>query len=419
MEEMIDANKLNFSRDVYSIIKTLLIALIFLSINVKFGEVNFLSLQLINVVSLLAFAFCFLLTSGFKHVKINKLQFFFIAFLSYALLNSYLNPGSDGLNLAPFFLLVRFFSLIILMAMLGKPRTIIRYVVLSVTFVSIVAVVEMLIGSTFFASDWQNGERYNELGLLVIGSTIASSNHLSLTLIFSIPLVYYLMIKDDRSIYKWMFASILISIFITFSRTGLFLMVVTLFLLIGRKYLGYQMLMKYCLPLLVIGLIAYHAALFINLSNLESFVFDSNDADDSIRYRGYVLIVLLETYLRNPIVGLGSIGSFKRSSVDLFATQSFYKSEVDTSPMNTYLGTLTELGLVGLVLFLVFIFKMLIISWKYYKHKGSIFHYNVLVILLVFLANIVVLDASTFPLLIILIAILSVFYKEYEKTEIN
>lgn len=411
---MIGVNTKGFSSRYASLITMLLMGNIFLSINIKLGEIEFLSLHLINVFSLVSLFLLFFLTAGFRNVKINRVQLSFIAFLIYAWANSYFNPTSDGLNFTPFFLLVRFITLIILIGMIPKPSLVIRYIIYSVFFVVLIAMFELMAGHTVFASSWQNGERYNELGLLVIGSTIASSNHLSLTLLFSLPLIqYYMMINPTRIFFKLVFAAVMMILFFTFSRTGLLLGCIMIALLLLRDSIKPRALI-YGFLFICAGIIAYHLFLLSNLSSLEAFVFDSSESDNSVRYRGYVLIVLLQTFLQNPIFGLGSVGSFKRSSVDIFSGQSFFRSEIDTSPMNTYLGTLTELGATGLLMFLIVVFGMIKISLRYYADRRSLFHYNMLIILLIYLINIVVIDASTFPFFIIVLSLISVFYKKDE-----
>jgi len=267
-----------------------------------------------------------------------------------------------------------------------------------------VAITKFLIGSTFYAHVWQEGERYNEIGFLSIGSTVADSNFLSLCVLPVIPLLFYLKNTSKRKEIYWFLVLIfIIFTIIVFSRTGVLLLGVVLILLSIDKLVTKKSMRVYSAFFAL--MISVFIIMNLNSENgLLDFFAASNSNDSSISYRSLILILLIMSFWENPLFGIGS-GQFKEISLEL--TSQFGATHgIDTSPMNTYLGTLAELGLIGLIFliaYLRFFFNLTILGLD--KDKTNIFKYMSISVLVIII-YLFMLDAMFLSIVIVLFALI-------------
>jgi len=170
-------------------------------------------------------------------------------------------------------------------------------------------------------------------------------NYLAVLLIMMMPIAYIIVLKDKS--YFWRYFALLtfiLSIFtvlLTLSRTGIFLLLSTLFILLYISYKKHRKILRWLILLAPIMFIFFKFAphdLWQRLSELTS---------DKGSGRLYLYKSAFDTFIHNPLFGVG-YGNF--------AKFEFYFSDWGTihrtGTHNMYLSIAVELGLPTLLLYL-------------------------------------------------------------------
>ena len=217
-------------------------------------------------------------------------------------------------------------------------RALIKAYFISIAAIVIVGYIELIIGKTFFLSKWTLEERYR-FGIMRIGSTVGDGNFMCLLLIPS-----YVLFKSkafsnviNKIIINLFRILIFIQVIITTSRTGLLVLLIVQCLMYLYKY-------KYLLGMFIsstIITIPYINKLAYNLYNTD---LGSNFARETMSELAHNI------WINNIYFGIG-FGNFANIS-----KQYTVGAIVDAlQTMNTYYFILTSSGILGLILYVLYI----------------------------------------------------------------
>lgn len=209
--------------------------------------------------------------------------------------------------------------------------------------------------SSFFASFGGLGISFKNMLPLFLhrfSGSVFDPNYFSMTVVASIPLAITLIIKERYPFLKmlWIFSILFLifSIILSQSRTGLFSVTVvflyTVFFLLQRKR---KEVFFIAVPLVII-IIAIPSVFWYRLFLFWQSVSTNIKADYSTVHRFLLLSSAFDVFIKNPIFGVG-LGNFEA----IAARYTQY-------PMvchNTYLEIAANLGLLGLIPFLLILYK--------------------------------------------------------------
>lgn len=214
-------------------------------------------------------------------------------------------------------------------------------------------------------------------------SAYVSLNAIYLSLFIAISLIimvyFFLEKRGNRTKkQKMVFASItsLLVIILVFlsSRTILFSCALIISIMVFRYYLETEKFLKALLRFIIVGAVISMIALFINPVlkwRLESVVGtqDTNftvGREEGVKMRSRLWNSSLEVFSDNWLFGTGS-GDFNDELIKVYKKHKYrvqYRFEINSH--NQYLSYLVSNGIIGLSLFLVYMFYPI---WMYFKNK--------------------------------------------------
>jgi O-antigen ligase len=106
---------------------------------------------------------------------------------------------------------------------------------------------------------------------------------------------------------------------------------------------------------------------------------DNSIYNDDTAGRTYIWQQVLPIFYDSPIVGVGMTG-YASKVIPIFGT---FGGGVYRSPHNVYMEILCYTGIVGLVLYLLFMARLLKVSWSFYKKRHYLLPAVILVMILV------------------------------------
>lgn len=222
---------------------------------------------------------------------------------------------------------------------------------------------ELMIGKTFFYSTWTGAERYR-FGIMRIGSTVSDPNFLALIELFSIC---FLCVPTIKKILGHRVSTLLIclgilSILLTFSRTGIIAMLIVIMIIIAKKRKKFAVVILPIIALIILPVI--------------NFTIDSLNSLDANSYvaRNRVVLLAVDMWKAKPMFGNG-MNYFYNVSKSLLGNQR--------STMNEYVGELVNYGLIGLGFFLsyfVMLFKKFIGRIQnLFTNNNTIYYFAILI----------------------------------------
>ncbi len=219
-------------------------------------------------------------------------------------------------------------------------------VIVMVVFIqSLIGLIEFIQGHTFYIT-WRE-ERYSELlnyKWVAIGSTAMDSNYLALNILPIIPLCMYLAKITSKNYFKKivyiLIVFFLFVLFLTQSRAAFFSIFILLVLVVFKKKNAFKVTI-FTLAFLILYLYISNREFFEDISSLKNL-------DPSAWIRISIWQSLLYAFLENPIFGIGQ-GQYNELSIH-FLRMLGIKTESNYMPMNMFLGTLAELGIIGFAL---------------------------------------------------------------------
>ena len=212
------------------------------------------------------------------------------------------------------------------------------------SFIMIIAYVELIIGKTFFYSQWVGEERYRN-GIIRVGSTVSDPNNVCF---FLVPFIFLLETSSFkktlpsyyRQAIKW---PSIVLIFLTSSRAGIIALCagVVIYLISKRKI--------YLVLAVFVAFLVYDYLLFIYNSILGQY-------EESTNLRAYIVEQAFNIWNNNILFGIGP--------TNIIPTIGYESNSLNT--MNTYVYLLAGLGVIGLAFYIVywiFILKGDISQW--------------------------------------------------------
>jgi len=205
---------------------------------------------------------------------------------------------------------------------------------------------------TSFGASFLSLKNLLPLFLQRFSGTIFDPNYFAMTVAASLPLAFILIIKEKHLILKllWLFAILFLmfSVILSQSRTGLFSVAViflyTIFYLHQRKR---REVFFIVVPLIII-IIAIPSVFWYRFSLFFQSILTGDRGDTSMGHRLILLSSAFDVFIKNPFFGVG-LANFK-----------VYAARYTQYPMiahNTYLEIATGLGLLGLIPFLLILYK--------------------------------------------------------------
>lgn len=330
----------------------------FIGINSEFMHKSF-SVGHLSIpwkVPLFLFVVIFCLNAFFRQKRLQGMvvsPYYFAGWLIYLLLVSL---KAHTLSLPPYVFVGLLFGLSIASQLfVNENRDNGRFFLIlfffSILFMVIVGYVEVISEKTFLMSQWAQEERYR-FGLMRIGSTVADSNYLCSILIPSLFIFNTSPFKKILTPPVVVLINVVITlqIVLTFSRTGLLLFIIGVFLIFILKSKHAKVLLSVSLPVVVL-------LVFKVIPLLMEVDLNSNSA------RMYVNKLAFSTFMDSPIFGIG-LGSF------LNVSEQFTDSVVGAlDTMNTYMALLTSGGLINLIFYLGYI-------WFIYNKSKQLLPYD-------------------------------------------
>lgn len=309
------------------------------------GSFMFLSIRrIILIICLLYFIF------DIVNRRTNKCMvpvLFYVIWLVYLAVNLlFINSGGTFQSVLT---ITYMFSASILLqkCVRGSVRTsekMILAISVGLSFIMIIAYVELIIGKTFFYSQWVGEERYRN-GIIRVGSTVSDPNNVCF---FLVPFIFLLETSSFkktlpsyyRQSIKW---PSIVLIFLTSSRAGIIALCagVVIYLISKRKI--------YLVLAVFVAFLVYDYLLFIYNSILGQY-------EESTNLRAYIVEQAFNIWNNNILFGIGP--------TNIIPTIGYESNSLNT--MNTYVYLLAGLGVIGLAFYIVywiFILKGDISQW--------------------------------------------------------
>ena len=309
------------------------------------GSFMFLSIRrIILIICLLYFIF------DIVNRRTNKCMvpvLFYVIWLVYLAVNLlFINSGGTFQSVLT---ITYMFSASILLqkCVRGSVRTsekMILAISVGLSFIMIIAYVELIIGKTFFYSQWVGEERYRN-GIIRVGSTVSDPNNVCF---FLVPFIFLLETSSFkktlpsyyRQAIKW---PSIVLIFLTSSRAGIIALCagVVIYLISKRKI--------YLVLAVFVAFLVYDYLLFIYNSILGQY-------EESTNLRAYIVEQAFNIWNNNILFGIGP--------TNIIPTIGYESNSLNT--MNTYVYLLAGLGVIGLAFYIVywiFILKGDISQW--------------------------------------------------------
>jgi O-antigen ligase len=233
-------------------------------------------------------------------------------------------------------------------------RILVKIILVVILIQSAIGLVEFFLNETFFSTTWRE-ERFVEIAGLkwvAIGSTARDSNHLAQNIVLIIPLAMFLSGTSSSKIHKYIYGIIIVFlaviVIITFSRAGIAVLLIVLFLSpLQQKRVVKRSVIIYIMSALVF---LYFIFFFIDSIDFNEI----SEKDGSIFIRSMVLLSLITAFLENPIIGAGN-NMFMENAPAYLGSHGIV-TDISYAPMNMYFGVLAELGFIGFILLIIIIF---------------------------------------------------------------
>jgi O-antigen ligase len=183
-------------------------------------------------------------------------------------------------------------------------------------------------------------------------------NDLALTLALAIPLAWYVAVRKNGKIDRWIYFAYpalgLGAVFLTASRAGLVCSALALLIIpwtLPRLSLRSKVVLSTC-ALVSSVVIATHipAHTWARLASTESDLTQGTLGNRTVIWRAGVM-----AYSRHPIMGAG-VGTFKTVVGEFLA--------VDHEAHNTFLSILVDVGFIGFLLFATALFVAVVLIWR-------------------------------------------------------
>lgn len=306
------------------------------------GSLFILSIQKIMfVIALLGFMYYV------KHIKSMRIPFkYYAIWYMYIVFNGICigNTTVSGLIAILFLFIISMVADLVIDQNPKRAEKFVIAVVAGFSFITMIAVIEMLIEKTFFYSRWVGNERYR-YGIIRPGSTVADPNNICYMLV---PFLFWLEMnavkkvipKIYRLFIKWLSIIIIIG---TSSRTGIIALAmgVLAFFIAKRKS-------SFVISIPILGAFAVPV---MNLAEKISLMFE-----ESTNFRNHIIEQAFKVWQENKMFGVGASNML----ISLNSTNTALNT------MNTYIYFLLCYGLIGIVLYIIFwvlLLKKDVINW--------------------------------------------------------
>lgn len=199
---------------------------------------------------------------------------------------------------------------------------------------------------------------------IIINKTSVFQNYIVHGVVFSFYsfLCFYLAKKNNSLLYYSLaLLSFVNVLFLNDSRTGyiiiLILSVFTFFQLISSNKIRLSILLIFC----SIFFTHFSDNLLNRVNALSSdlYFIDKNNYNTSLGYRYIWTKVGVDNLAKKPLFGFGA-GSYEKTSVRYYKDNNVndYDSYITNNPHNEFISISTQLGLVGLSLFFIFLYNL-------------------------------------------------------------
>ena len=343
---------------------------------------KYLSISKFLGLALAAIIFFNALLSGKREIPIksniwNPLLVFFIVSIISTIFSPYFPAPLNDIRL-----LISAYFLFAMVIILGSARLfeedLPKVIIVSITISSLLSIYGYFFNSAMFAMDVTGETLKRGIG------GVNNPNHFAAMVIFSIPLICYKVLhpseKSTRLFYLGVLATNLVSVMLTFSRSGAVVLAATL-LLVGLEY--YKKLTPRSVGLALAAVLAVIAAAAVFVPHeywTRQLSLAQGGGDHSISRRQSYLTVATSAFEKKPLLGYGP-GTFDSIYAESELSRRYGKKLVDRSrdAHNTYVETAIGGGAISLIIFLYIIFKALRnfhVARKNFKETGlhNLFH---------------------------------------------
>jgi len=323
-----------------------------------------------------------------KGIKFKKIDLFLVLFLLIAGL-SVIVAGNPGLSVYQLIKLIEFIVLFLYirsnLSFLGL-KTIFKLVIISGVLESVLAIVQFFQQSSL-------GLKYFEAGsfapnipgvatffvdgykLMRAYGTTPHPNVLAVFLFAAIFFLYFLYIqpktkKITRVILMSALAVLLLALILTFSRAVIITFFGSTLVFLGVSFFRSGFRSKFRIIALLLLIVVYTSVImFVLWPEISGRFFSTSPQEQAVTLRIYYNKIAVSTISENPFLGLG-MGNFVWHLVNNYQLKEFWLYQ----PVhNLYLLITSEVGIVGIILFLIFLGKLLIPEIKkFFKNKLNI-----------------------------------------------
>ena len=287
------------------------------------------------------FIFCIMLfLIYFKHYKKTKhmisvpVIFYFIWFIYIEVNQIVINNSWSMQNLLSIISMMSISIILQILAVKNKKSAekIIIAAFVGISFIVIIAYVEIMIGHTFFYHIWAGSERYR-YGIMRAGSTVSDPNNICF---FIVPFIFWSCTNGVKKVLPICFRNTVfilsvILVLLTASRTGLVSLIIGAFICFMAKR---RVILLGTIPIIAISF----NYIFTALENLM------NSQAESTNFRNYIVEQCLLIWNQHKMLGIGTANIMNSLGYD----GSLYNT------MNTYIYMLTGLGIVGFILYILY-----------------------------------------------------------------
>lgn len=375
-------------------------------------EFYFYSLVLVFI----SIASCFLIQKSKLHFKLSFIDLLITCYFVYFIINLFINI--DSFNIFKFITLLLLLNIYILIRrVFYKETSIIRFIniLMLVGFIEIVSAFLQLFELI-----------PNLQPNMPFGGSFANPAPFSIFIACIVPLVFYMLLNNTKKItviviLQYLFIILAVTIiYISKIRSSWIALVIGLGFIINIKYSiiskfkGLKKTFKTSLILLLVFFLFFSA---YNLFLLKK---------DSALGRIFIWKNTIELIKEHPLIGIGPgnfVANYNKSQSDYFCNKPYTEKEyllADEIKMayNDILQITSEIGLIGLVLFIGILFFCFRIVFKY-----NLDNKNQLLVIFSILLVILIAGISSYPLTIIkiqflffiLIALISEYSPDYIK----
>ncbi len=254
-----------------------------------------------------------------------------------------------------------------------KLKLIFKFIIVSGIFQAIIAILQFFKQSSLGLKHFEAGIFSSNIPgvatffvdsykVMRVYGTTPHPNVLAVFLFISIFCLYFLYIqpnskKNTRIILMFCLAVLMLGLMLTFSRAVIITFFGSSLLLLGISFFRYNFDSKFRIIALFLLILVYAGTIaFILWPEISSRFLTTSYQEQAVTLRVYYNKIAVSEISKNPFLGLG-MGNFVWYLFNNYQLNEFWLYQ----PVhNFYLLIATEVGLIGIVMFLIFIGKILI-----------------------------------------------------------